>query len=82
MEGSKYRVKVYSDHKNLLYFMTMKVLNRRQVRWSELLANYNFEILYCKGSENGRADALSRWSDYVQDKPEPSHAIFDIANDE
>ena len=26
LEGSKYRVKVYSDHKNLLYFMTMKVL--------------------------------------------------------
>ena len=24
LEGSKYRVKVYSDHKNLLYFMTMK----------------------------------------------------------
>jgi hypothetical protein len=30
--GSKQTVTVYSDHKNLIYFMTTKVLNRRQVR--------------------------------------------------
>ena len=28
---------IYIDHKNLLYFTTTKQLNRRQVRWSELL---------------------------------------------
>ena len=27
LEGSKHEVQVYSDHKNLLYFMTTKVLN-------------------------------------------------------
>ena len=32
LEGSKHEVQVYSDHKNLLYFTTMKVLNQRQVR--------------------------------------------------
>ena len=32
LKGLKHEVQVYSDHKNLLYFMTMKVLNRRQVR--------------------------------------------------
>ena len=78
MEGPKHTVTIYSDHKNLLYFTTTKVLNRRQVRWSELLSAYNFEIHYKKGSENGRADALSRRADYVADKPELSHAIFDV----
>ena len=48
----------------------------------ELLANYNFEVLYKKGLENGRADALSRRPDHVQDKPEQSRAIFDIGNEE
>jgi hypothetical protein len=81
LEGPKHKVKIYSDHKNLLYFTTTKVLNRRQVRWSETLAAYNFEILYKKGNENGRADALSRRADYVCSKPEPSHAIFDIQGD-
>ena len=31
LEGFKHEVQVYSDHKNLLYFTTMKVLNWRQV---------------------------------------------------
>jgi RNase H-like domain found in reverse transcriptase len=29
LEGSKYLIEVYIDHKNLLYFITTKVLNRR-----------------------------------------------------
>ena len=31
LEGPRYKVKVYSNYKNLLYFTTIKVLNRRQV---------------------------------------------------
>jgi hypothetical protein len=30
LEGSLYMVQVFTDHKNLEYFMTTKVLNRRQ----------------------------------------------------
>lgn len=63
LEGTKFPVQVYSDHKNLTYFTTTKKLNQRQVRWSELLSAYNFQIHYQKGSENGRADALSRRPD-------------------
>jgi RNase H-like domain found in reverse transcriptase len=58
LEGSKYSIKVYTDHKNLLYFTTIKVLNRRQIWWSEILAVYNFKIFYKKGSDNVKADAL------------------------
>jgi RNase H-like domain found in reverse transcriptase len=66
LEGSKYPVKVYIDHKNLLYFTTTKVLNRRQVRWSETLSAYNFKISYKKGSDNTKADALSRQANHAQ----------------
>ena len=76
LKGLKHEVQVYSDHKNLLYFMTTKVLNWRQVRWSEELSQYNFRIHYWKGSENAKADALSQWADYLQDKPVVSHAIL------
>jgi hypothetical protein len=31
-------IKVLTDHKNLEYFMTTKLLNRRQARWSEFLS--------------------------------------------
>jgi len=70
LEGPKYQVTVLSDHKNLTSFTTTKQLNRRQVRWAELLASYNFKIVHCKGTENGAADALSRRIDYMEkDKP-------------
>ena len=59
LEGSRHPIVVYSDHKNLSYFTITKKLNRQQVRWAKLLASYNFQIHYRKGSENGRADALS-----------------------
>ena len=42
LEGSRHPIMVYSNHKNLSYFTTTKKLNRRQVRWAELLASYNF----------------------------------------
>ena len=31
-------IQVLSDHKNLEYFMTPKLLNRRQARWTEFLS--------------------------------------------
>ena len=68
LEGSRYPIMVYSDHKNLSYFTTTKKINRRQVRWTELLASYNFQIHYWKGSENGRADALSQRSDLTTEE--------------
>ena len=51
-------------------------MNRRQVRWAETLAAYNFTIAYRKGSENARADALSRRTDYVSPKEERPRAIL------
>ncbi|RZK33783.1 MAG: hypothetical protein EOO61_14690, partial [Hymenobacter sp.] len=53
-------VTVYSDHNNLKYFMSSKSLNRRQVRWAQYLADFNFEIVHRPGRLNVCADALSR----------------------
>ena len=76
LEGSKYQVQIYTDHKNLVYFTTTKELNRRQVRWAETLATYNFRISYVKGTENARADALSRKPEYLSNKTHESRAIL------
>jgi transposase InsO family protein len=53
-------VKVLTDHKSLEYFMTTKKLNRRQARWAELLADFDFEITYQAGKIHDKADALTR----------------------
>ena len=64
LEGAQHQITVITDHKNLEYFTTTKVLNRRQARWSEILGNYDFIIKYVSGTLNGKPDALSRRSDY------------------
>ena len=55
-------IRVITDHKNLEYFTTTKALNRRQARWSEKLAEYNFQISYRPGTQGGKPDALTRRS--------------------
>jgi hypothetical protein len=64
------------DYKNLIYFTTTKELNRRQVRWAETLASYNFKIHYVKGTENARADVLSKKLEYVSNKTLLTRAIL------
>ncbi len=51
---------IHTNHKNLKYFMTVRKLTERQMRWSLILLQYNFFILYLLSKQNERADALSR----------------------
>ena len=76
LEGAAHQITVYTDHKNLTSWTTRGQLNRRQVRWSQELSKYDFKIVYRKGSENQRADALSRRADYMQGKEEVAHTIL------
>src|SRR5437016_2964387 len=63
LEGSRHPIVVLADYANLRYFMTTKELSRRQARWAERLAAFDFEIQYRKGSTNP-ADGPSRRPDY------------------
>ncbi len=65
LEGAQHQTIIYTDHKNLAHFTTTKQLNRRQARWSELLGNYDFVIVYHPGPANGKANALSRRPDHM-----------------
>ncbi len=60
LEGTEIPIEIFTDHKALEHFSTKRKLTRRHERWIEILAPYNFRIQYRKGSENGKADALSR----------------------
>ncbi|SPC60939.1 uncharacterized protein UHOD_11199 [Ustilago sp. UG-2017b] len=63
LEGAKFQVQVLTDHRSLEYFTTTKQLNRRQARWSELLADFDFVIPYRPGAQAGLPDALTHRSD-------------------
>ena len=64
LEGVPVRIRVFSDHKSLETFMTAKQLNRRQARWAQLLADFDFVIEYRPGRYASQPDALSRRADY------------------
>jgi hypothetical protein len=74
LEGTKLPIQVITDHKALEYFMTTKKLTRRQARWALTLADYNFQISYRPGRQNGKADALTR---RASDMPNQDNLIDD-----
>ena len=61
--------------------MIIKILNWRQVWWSEKLSNFNFEIHYQKESENIKTDALSRRSNYMKNKPQIIQSVLSQQQD-
>ena len=63
LEGSTFPVTVITDHKNLEYFTTTKLLSRRQVRWSLYLAEFNLVVRFRPGRLGAKPDALTRRPD-------------------
>jgi len=49
LERTPAPVKVFTDHKNLVYFCELKVLSYRQARWSEFLSQFNLIIKFRPG---------------------------------
>jgi len=64
LEGATHPVEIWTDHKNLEYFMTAKKLNRRQARWSLHLARFDFLLHHCPERTMGKPDTLSRRADH------------------
>ena len=64
LEGAIEKVEIWTDHKNLEYFMKVQKLNRRQVRWALYLFRFNFTLKYVPGSKMGKANSLSKRPDW------------------
>ena len=64
LEGTTTKFKVWTDHKNLEYFMKVQKLNRRQARWALYLSRLNFTLKYVPESKMGKADSLSKRPDW------------------
>ena len=85
LKGSGIPIDVLTDHKNLEYFSTTKVLTRRQARWSEYLSQFNLVIRFRPGKLGTKPDALTRrWdvypkggnSDYASVNPSNLQPMF------
>ena len=64
LERTKSKFGVWTDHKNLEYFISNQKLNRRQVRWALYLSRFDFVLKYIPESKMGKVDGLSRRPDW------------------
>ncbi|KAJ1173137.1 hypothetical protein NDU88_004978 [Pleurodeles waltl] len=57
--GAKYTVTVYTDHRNLQFMSSARLLTPRQLRWMLFFAEFDFVVTFRPGKDNRKADALS-----------------------
>ena len=64
LEGAHFKFKIWTDHKNLEYFIKAQKLNRRQAQWALYLSRFDFTLKHVPGKKMGKADGLSRRPDW------------------
>ena len=63
LKGAKYKFEVWTDHKNLEYFMRAQKLNQRQACWALYLSRFDFTLKHVLGTKMEKADGLSKRPD-------------------
>ena len=53
-------MEIWTDYKNLEYFMMAKKLNRHKACWSLYLVHFDFKLAHCLGRSMGKPDVLLR----------------------
>jgi len=64
LEEVQFKFEIWTDHKNLEYFMKVQKLNWRQARWALYLSRFDFILKHVPGARMRKADRLSRRSDW------------------
>jgi len=66
LERVKLKFEIWTDHKNLQYFMMSQKLNHKQARWALYLSQFNFTLKHIPGKSIGKADGLNRRLDWQE----------------
>src|SRR3979490_450104 len=68
LEGSAEPIDVVTDHKNLEYFCTTKVVTRWRARSSKSPSQFNLTSRFCPGKLSTKLDSLTRrWDVYLKE---------------
>ena len=68
LEGLAYSINIVTDHKNLKYFSTTKVLTQRQAQWSKYLSQFNLVIRFHPDHLGTKLDTFTRqWDIYPKE---------------
>jgi len=67
LEGAKFKFEIWTDHKNLEYFIKVQKLNWRQARWALYLSQFDFTLKHIPRTKMRKVDGLSRRPDWKVD---------------
>jgi len=59
LEGTKFKFEIWTNHKNLEYFMKVQKLNRKKAHWVSYLSRFDFTLEYVPESKMEKANRLS-----------------------
>jgi len=60
LEGTVVKFEIWTDYKNLKYFIKVQKLNRRQAKWALYLSRFDFALKYIPETKIEKTDSLSR----------------------
>jgi len=64
LEGIVVKFEIWTDHKNLEYFMKAQKLNRQQAKWVLYLSRFDFVLKHIPRTKMEKIDSLSRRPDW------------------
>ena len=76
LEGATHPVEIWTDYKNLEYFIMAKKLNCHQAHWSLHLARFDFLLHHRPRRTMGKPDALSRRADHGNRASNNENIVF------
>ena len=77
LKSARFKFEIWTDYKNLKYFMKVQKLNRRQVRQTLYLSRFDFTLKNILGIKLEKANRLSRRLDQkVKVENDNSNQIF------
>ena len=60
LEEHPYKIEIWSDHQNLIFFRTAQKLTRKQARWALFITRFDFVLYHKPGKIMQVEDPLSR----------------------
>jgi len=60
LEDAHFKFEIWTDHKNLEYFMKAQKLNHRQAQWALYLSRFDFTLKHVPETKMEKADGLSK----------------------
>ena len=58
------KFEIWTDYKNLKYFIKIQKLNKRQAKWALYLFRFDFTLKHVLGSKMGKANSLNKRPDW------------------